>query len=263
MKNGIQQFVVDAFTSQQFSGNPAAVCPLAHWPDDALLQSIAAENNLSETAFFVAEGEGFRLRWFTPRAEVDLCGHATLASAHVLFAHLGYAGQQIVFLTRSGPLTVRRDGEMLVMDFPARGALACEPSAALSTALGTEPVALLAADVYLAVFANEDVIRALQPDIGLIAALDKRAVIVTAPGHKVDFVSRYFAPRMGVPEDPVTGSAHCLLTPFWASRLGRSTLQARQLSARGGELHCSLQGTRVRLAGRALSFSQATLFIEY
>ncbi|MDP5239175.1 PhzF family phenazine biosynthesis protein [Uliginosibacterium sp. 31-16] len=263
MKNGIQQFVVDAFASRPFSGNPAAVCPLAHWPEDALLQAIAAENNLSETAFFVAEEEGFRLRWFTPRAEVDLCGHATLASAHVLFSQLGYTGQQIAFFTRSGTLTVRRDGEMLVMDFPAREALACAPSAALSTALGAAPVELLAADVYLAVFADEDAIRALQPDIGLIAALDKRAVIVTAPGREVDFVSRYFAPKMGVPEDPVTGSAHCLLTPFWAKRLGRTTLQAHQLSARGGVLHCSLQGARVLLAGRALSFSQATLFIEY
>lgn len=258
----IRQFVVDAFASQPFTGNPAAVCPLAHWPDDALLQAIAAENNLSETAFFVAEGEGFRLRWFTPKAEVNLCGHATLATAHVLFTHLAYPRPEIVFATRSGALTVARVGDALVMDFPAREALACSPSDALSAALGATPLELLACDVYLAVLADEDEILALNPDMGLLAALDKRAVIVTAPGREVDFVSRYFAPKMGVPEDPVTGSAHCVLMPYWAQRLGRQDLHARQLSPRGGALHCALRGERVLLTGRAFTFLQGELWVK-
>lgn len=254
MTHAIRQFVVDAFTTRQLRGNPAAVCPLPAWPDDAVLQAIATENNLSETAFFVAEADGFRLRWFTPTTEIDLCGHATLASAHVLFSHLKFAGQQIRFHTRSGLLTVSRQGAGLAMDFPARNALPCAPSAKLNAALGTVPLELFASDVYLALLADETAVRTLCPDLQGLAALDKRAVIVTAPGLEVDFVSRYFAPRMGVPEDPVTGSAHCLLAPFWAARLGRQSLRAQQLSPQGGEVLCELRGERVQLCGQAVTF---------
>jgi PhzF family phenazine biosynthesis protein len=256
-----RQFVVDAFATRQLRGNPAAVCPLAEWPDEAVLQGIAADNKLSETAFFVPEADGFRLRWFTPTAEVNLCGHATLATAHVLFAHLGYSAPQIVFHTHSGRLTVSRQGSSLLMDFPARVALPCAPSPALAAALGMEPLELLATDVYLALLPDEASISALRPDFAQIAALDKRAVIVTAPGQDVDFVSRYFAPKMGVPEDPVTGAAHCVLTPFWAARLGRSSLRAHQLSEQGGEVCCALQGDRVRLAGQAVTFLSSELVL--
>ena len=251
------QFVVDAFADACFKGNPAAVCVLEAWPEDAWLQAVAMENSLSETAFLVREAAGYRLRWFTPKAEVNLCGHATLATAHVLYAHLGYAAPAVEFVTRSGVLGVARvaEGEYR-LDFPARHAQPCAPSPGLAAALGAQPVELLETDVYLAVFADEAQIVALQPDMAALLALPRRAVIVTAPGREVDFVSRYFAPRMGVPEDPVTGSAHCVLTPFWGARLGKTVLQARQLSARGGSLRCEWCEPRVGLTGRAVTFSQ-------
>jgi PhzF family phenazine biosynthesis protein len=255
----ITQYQVDAFAARVFEGNPAAICPLDDWLPDALLQSIAQENNLSETAFYVAEGEGFRLRWFTPVAEVDLCGHATLATAHVLFNQRGYQAEEIVFATRSGELRVRREGELLSMNFPATPAKPCTPPAALMAALGIKPAAVLAADDYLVVIDSESAIRALAPDFFRLSELDRRGVCVTAPGDEVDFVSRFFAPRYGIPEDPVTGSAHCILTPYWAERLGRQQLQARQLSPRGGDISCQLAGDRVILAGRAVTFMEATI----
>jgi len=247
-------YQVDAFAERVFEGNPAAVVPLEGWLPDRLMQAIALENNLSETAFFVAEGAGFRLRWFTPEAEVDLCGHATLASAHVLFEHLGQAGDRIRFFTRSGELRVSRGTQGLTLDFPA---IVPEPIAMLPTlaeGLGAEPLALLGAPDYVAVFESERDIRALEPDFGLLKTLDRRGVLATAPGDEVDFVSRCFFPKLRVDEDPVTGSAHCKLVPYWAKRLGRQQLIARQLSARGGRLICELAGDRVLLTGRAIDY---------
>jgi PhzF family phenazine biosynthesis protein len=250
----IKQYQVDAFAGRVFEGNPAAVCPLDAWLPDALLQAIAAENNLSETAFFVPEGDGFRLRWFTPVAEVDLCGHATLASAHVILNILGHASERAEFETKSGRLSVERDGEMLAMDFPAQPPQPCETPRELVVGLGAEPALVLAADDYIAVFDSEDAVRALAPDVGILHELMLRGVCVTAPGTNHDFVSRFFAPKVGIPEDPVTGSAHCELAPYWASRLGRQDMQARQISKRGGDVHCRLQGERVILSGHAVTF---------
>ncbi|HEU0186313.1 MAG TPA: PhzF family phenazine biosynthesis protein [Gallionellaceae bacterium] len=255
------QYQVDAFTNRLFAGNPAAVVPLQHWLDDTLMQAIAAENNLSETAFFVPQGDAFELRWFTPMREVDLCGHATLASAHVLFEHLDHTGPEITFTTRSGALIVRKQGNKLVMDFPVAQLRRCEPPAALLQGLGAQPLEVWAGDDYLAVFDSEAAILALQPNHAQLSRLDRRGVIATAPGVQADFVSRFFAPRYGIAEDPVTGSAHCMLTPYWAARLGKNSFQARQVSQRGGEIECTLMGERVLLAGQAITFMQAELDI--
>jgi PhzF family phenazine biosynthesis protein len=232
----IKQYQVDAFATRAFEGNPAAVCPLESWLEDGLLQAIAEENNLSETAFFVPSEKGFELRWFTPIKEVDLCGHATLAAAHVIFETLGYAKQVITFETRSGDLFVERKGKRLEMDFPASPPTPCELPGILAEGLGKHPIEILAADDYLAVFDDEATIRAITPNQALLSQLDLRGVIVTAPGSDVDFVSRFFAPKFGIPEDPVTGSAHCALAPYWARKLGKSLLSAKQLSRRGGDL---------------------------
>lgn len=255
----IRLYQVDAFASRAFSGNPAAVCPLDAWLDDSLLQAIADENNLSETAFFVPDGDGFALRWFTPTTEIDLCGHATLASAHVLFNILGYAGERIRFRTRSGELVVERAGTALAMDFPALPPRPCPAPPALLAGLGATPTAILAADDYIAVFDDEASVRALAPDFACFRRLDRRGVVVTAPGSDVDFVSRFFAPKVGIAEDPVTGSAHCELTPYWAARLGKNELSARQVSRRGGELGCRLHGARVIVSGRAVTFLQGEI----
>jgi len=248
---------IDAFTDRVFAGNPAAICPLDAWLPDAQMQAIAAENNLSETAFLVAEGDGFRLRWFTPSVEVDLCGHATLASAWVLFHRLGHAADRVAFQTQSGPLTVVRRGDLLELDFPARPPQPCPVPPALSAALGARPVELHAARDYLCVLPDEAAVRSLAPDMAAVAKLDRFAVIATAPsapGRGVDFVSRFFAPAKGVPEDPVTGSAHCTLVPYWAGRLGKTSLAAEQVSRRGGRLECRLEGNRVFLAGRCAPY---------
>ena len=257
----IKQYQVDAFSTQIFSGNPAAVCPLDHWLDDELLQAIAAENNLSETAFFVPTELGFQLRWFTPLAEVNLCGHATLAAAHVLFEILDYPRTNIAFSTRSGILNVTRDGSMLRMDFPAVPAQPCAAPAALLAGLGVHGAAILAADDYFVVVADEATVRSIQPDFGKLAELDLRGVCVTARGDNVDFVSRFFAPKLGIPEDPVTGSAHCTLTPYWAEKLGHSKLQARQISKRGGDIQCELNGDRVTLAAYAVTFMHGEILL--
>lgn len=255
----LRQYQVDAFASRIFEGNPAAVCPLDAWLDDALLQAIAEENNLSETAFFVPAGRGFQLRWFTPVREVDLCGHATLASAHVLFEELGYGQPVVAFATRSGELRVERSATGLRMDFPACRPVVVTPPETLTQALGRTPVEVLASDDYLAVFDSEAEVRALTPDLSLLGQLGLRGVIVTAPGLEADFVSRFFAPKYGVPEDPVTGSAHCALTPYWAGRLSRSVLTARQVSRRGGRLVCELAKDRVLLSGQAITFMTADI----
>lgn len=259
----IPLYQIDAFADGPFTGNPAAVCPLDAWLPDELMQAIAAENNLSETAFFVPEGDGFRLRWFTPSVEVDLCGHATLASAFVVFRYLAPENGRVTFQTeKAGTLTVGREGDRLVLDFPSRPALPCALSDEVAAALGKPPMTLLASRDYLAVYADADEVAALSPDFAALAALDRFAMIVTAPGSgEIDFVSRFFAPARGVAEDPVTGSAHCTLVPYWAERLGKSRLDARQLSRRGGRLSCGLEGDRVTIAGRAVLYLEGTITI--
>ena len=260
----IPLFQVDAFTDRPFAGNPAAVCPLRAWLPERSMQAIAAENNLSETAFFVPEGDGFRLRWFTPTVEIDLCGHATLASAHVIMAVLEPGRTRVEFTTRSGKLIVDRAGDVLTMDFPALPPTPTDGSSrALAAALGATPTAVLATRSLVAVFDDAESVRRLRPDLTAVAALGCRGVIVTAPGSgvdgDVDFVSRFFAPAQGVNEDPVTGSAHCTLTPYWAARLGKPKLRARQVSARGGEITCTSRGDRVDLAGRAVLVIEGVL----
>lgn len=255
----LTMFQVDAFAEHVFEGNPAAVCPLEAWLDDSLLQAIAAENNLSETAYFVPAGEAYELRWFTPLAEVPLCGHATLASAHVLYEHLGYSKPKLHFTTRSSPLTVFRSKHGLRMDFPAYPPRAIEAPATLLAGLNRPPTEVLAAVNYLAVYETEDDIRALSPDLTRLFSLDKLGVVATAPGRKADFVSRCFFPHVGVDEDPVTGSAHCELAPYWSERLGRKVLRAHQLSKRGGALVCEVEDDRVLLTGRAVTFMSAEI----
>jgi predicted PhzF superfamily epimerase YddE/YHI9 len=248
----IPLFQVDAFASRRFAGNPAAVCPLPGWPDDALLQAIAAENNLSETAFLVRETAGWRIRWFTPQAEVDLCGHATLAAAFVLFERLEPGRMEVEFASQSGPLGVRREADRLALDFPARPPRPIPPLPALSTALGRAPAELLRARDLCAVYSTEADVRSLRPDFAALTPLGDVGIIATAPGDDCDFVSRFFAPAVGIPEDPVTGSAHATLTPYWAARLGKRSLFARQVSARGGELWVEDRGERVAIAGCAV-----------
>jgi PhzF family phenazine biosynthesis protein len=254
-------YQVDAFTDRLFGGNPAAICPLEHWLPDATMQGIAAENNLSETAFFVREGNEYAVRWFTPAVEVDLCGHATLASAYVIFHLLEPGRERVAFRTmKAGKLAVTRQGDELALDFPAWPPQPVEAPPALAAALGKAPSAVLAARDYLVVYERAEDVATLAPDLAAVAALDRFAVIVTAPGEgDVDFVSRFFAPARGVPEDPVTGSAHCTLTPYWAARLGKSRLSARQLSHRGGRLTCTLAGDRVSIAGRAVLYLEGTI----
>lgn len=257
----LKLFQVDAFTSRVFGGNPAAVVPLDRWPADAAMQSIAAENNLAETAFFVPggpDGADFDLRWFTPAVEVDLCGHATIASAHVLFRHLGFKGERIRFNSRSGPLGVFREGDRLYLDFPARPPEPRQVTDALAAALGARPSEALAARDLLAVFDHEEQVRALRPDFPKVAALDTMGVVATAPAARnADFVSRFFAPRVGINEDPVTGSTHCELIPYWSKRLGKDDLRALQVSARGGELQCGYLDAarkRVKIGGQAVTY---------
>ena len=258
----IRYFEVHSFTDKVFHGNPAGVCPLEDWLDDSLMQRIAAENNLSETAFFVHAGDHYDLCWFTPTLEVDLCGHATLASAYVLFDHLGYEGDAIVFQTRSGKLTVGRDGGFLVMDFPSRPAEPTTSPDHLAAGLRQEIEQVFKSRDYMVVFESEDQVRELRPDFSELEQIDSEGVIVTAPGDEVDFVSRFFAPRMGIAEDPVTGSAHSTLTPYWAERLGKNRLTARQVSERGGDLWCRQMGDRVHIAGRAALYLRGFLSTE-
>lgn len=255
----IDYHVVNAFTREAFGGNPAGVCPLDEWLPDSLMQRIAAENGLSETAFLVGEGASYDLRWFTPAVEVKLCGHATLATSHVLMAHRGVTARRLEFSTKSGTLTVTRDADTgrYALDLPAQPAPPGDAPAGLAAALGVEPVETFATDDLLVVVDSADRLRGLAPDMKALAALDARGVIVTAPpgaGDDCDFVSRFFAPAVGIDEDPVTGSAHCKLLPYWAARLGRAKLHARQISARGGELFCELRGDRVSVAGHAVDY---------
>ncbi len=247
-------YQIDAFTQQLFSGNPAAVVPLPRWLPDTVLQAIAAENNLAETAFVVPQGMDYLLRWFTPETEVRLCGHATLAAASALFRHRHPDRQVLRFSTLSGWLTVSQEGERLSLDSPILPAEPVATPPALSAALGEPPLEVLLARDYLAVYRDEATVRALMPDMSRLRFPEALGVIVTAPGGDCDFVSRFFAPGAGIPEDPVTGSAHCTLVPYWAERLGRADLCARQVSWRGGELQCRLDGDRVHLGGHAVHY---------
>lgn len=249
-------FQLDAFTNQRFSGNPAAVMPMARFPDDAVMQALAAENNLAETAFLVREGDDYRLRWFTPVTEVPLCGHATLASAAVVMERLEPGRRSVVFQSKSGPLTVTRTSAGYVLDFPARPSEKTHVPPGLADALGVEPVDVFVnAFNYMAVLESESIVRQLAPDMAAIARLDRPGVIVTAAGEgRYDCVSRYFAPAKGIPEDPVTGAAHCMLAPYWAARLGKLELRAYQASMRGGELTCRVVGQRVQLEGQCVFY---------
>ena len=259
MSMNIRHFEVDAFTSRPFSGNPAGVCLLTTWLPDELLQRIAAENNLSETAFCKPSGDDFELRWFTPAIEVDLCGHATLATAFVLFTEAGFPQQQVRFHTRSGWLAATRRGELVELDFPARPPGPCAAPDELLRGLGRTPREVLKSRDFVAIYDSPDDVAALEPDQTLLARVDALGVIATAPGGGADFVSRFFAPRAGIAEDPVTGSAHCSLIPLWAGRLGKRELFARQISQRGGELFCRDLGERVGIGGHAVVYCRGEL----
>ncbi len=252
-------YQIDAFTGERFKGNPAAVCPLESWIDDDVMQNIAAENNLSETAFFVETGGRYHLRWFTPKVEVKLCGHATLASAWVLFNELGYKGDEIKFDCLSGELTVHRSGELLSMDFPSQKPSPATMPDGLILAIGLEPLECHKSTKYLLEYATEDDILSIDPDFAMLGRISDLSYIVTAKGKKVDFVSRFFAPAAGIPEDPVTGSAHTVLTPYWAKKLGKKSLHAHQISRRGGEVFCEDRGDRVTISGRAVKYMQGQI----
>jgi PhzF family phenazine biosynthesis protein len=254
---------VDAFTNRAFAGNPAAVVPLDSWPDDSVLQRIANENGLSETAYFVRKDAArAELRWFTPAVEVDLCGHATLATAHVLFHELGLAESPVVFDTKSGPLYVARRGSLIELDFPSRPAVAAEAPASLLRGLGKEPLEVLRSErMWLCAYETTEEVVALSPDFDALASVRPGRIIPTAPGRDCDYVCRFFAPDAGVPEDPVTGSAQCTLVPYWAIRLGRTKFHARQLSRRGGELWCELAGDRVKMAGNCVLYLRGRITI--
>lgn len=257
----ITLYQADAFTNQLFRGNPAAVCPLKEWLPDATLQAIAAENNLSETAFFIPKGPDFQLRWFTPAIEVALCGHATLATAHILFQHLGHPRNTINFHTLSGPLSVSRGDGLYIMDFPTDILEPTPAPAVLLQALQAEPVEVFTGrEDYLIVLESQEQVARLRPDFQLLRQVKGRGVIATAPGEEVDFVSRCFFPNAGIDEDPVTGSAHTTLTPYWAERLSRQELTARQISARGGELKCTMLGERVAIAGQAVTYLEGRIW---
>ena len=254
-------YQIDAFTSQVFSGNPAGVCLLDEWLPDATLQSIAAENNLPETAFLVRGKDHYDLRWFTPQVEIDLCGHATLASGYVIFNFVDHDVESVDFMSKSGKLSVDRRDDLLFLDFPSRKAHSCARPEGLDAMLGASPSEVLAARDLMAVFRDEEQIRALTPDLAAVAELEHFALIVTAPGRKSDFVSRFFAPGAAIPEDPVTGSAHCTLIPYWSKRLGKKELHAFQLSARGGELYCADWGERVSIGGRCAAYLSGTIIL--
>lgn len=260
----LQIFQVDAFTNKQFAGNPAAVVPLDAWLPDETMLNIAAENNLAETAFFVKNGDHYDLRWFTPMVEINLCGHATLASGHVLFNCLGYEGNKVNFVShRSGELSVEKQGGVLVLDFPAYGIHEAETPELLIEALGKKPVKTweTQGNMIMLRYESEADIRGFEPDMSLISKVPFDEVIVTAPGDEADFVSRMFAPRIGIPEDPVTGAIHCSLIPYWAGELGKTKLYAKQVSKRGGELFCEHDGARVKIGGNAALYLKGEIYV--
>ena len=259
MSHTYRLYQVDAFAEGVFTGNPAAVVPLDNWLPDEVLSAIAAENNLSETAFFVPVSGGYHLRWFTPTFEIDLCGHATLAAAYVLFNELGFSGRRLRFESKSGPLFVDREGELLALDFPSWPPKPVPVTEAMARAFGAAPVEAHAGRDLLCVFSSEETVREMQPDHAAFHQLPYVCNIASAQGLDYDFVSRVFCPEVGIPEDPVTGSAHSLLVPFWAARLGKTRLDAYQASKRGGKLFCELKGDRVRIAGKAALFLRGTI----
>lgn len=253
-------FQLDAFTNQLFKGNPAAVCPLDEWVSDGMLQNIAAENNLSETAFFVKEKEGFHIRWFTPTTEVSLCGHATLAAAAVIFRKLVYKSEVIKFKSRSGELTVKRNADRFVLDFPSDPPEKIEKNPEILNAMGIEPSEWYKGNEdYMLVYESEGEISSLSPNFEELGKNTNRGVIVTAPGSQTDFISRFFAPAAGIDEDPVTGSAHTTLTPYWSKRLKKKKLNAMQVSPRGGTLICEDAGDRIKISGRVAFYLQGLI----
>lgn len=255
-------YQIDAFAETVFSGNPAGVCLLDEWPCDEILQSIAAENNLSETAFLVRSKNGYDLRWFTPEIEIDLCGHATLASGHVIFEFVNHGSTRVEFTSKSGNLSVEKRDDLLFLDFPSRKAVICDPPHGLEAMLGSRPSEVLSSRDLMVVFDDEEIVRSLTPDLDAVAELGSFALIVTAPGKASDFVSRFFAPGAGIPEDPVTGSAHCTLIPYWSERLRKKDLHAFQLSRRGGELFCTDRGDRVAIGGRCVTYLSGTIIVK-
>ncbi len=258
----LQIFQVDAFTKEVFGGNPAAICPLDSWLDAELMQKIALENNLSETAFFVKNGDFYEIRWFTPTFEIDLCGHATLASAFVIFEVLKLENELVKFHSqKSGNLSVEKQDNLLILDFPSRPVSVCEAPNGLLEAIGKAPSEILKARDYFLVYETEQDVLGIDPNFAELLKIDAHGFIVTAKGETSDFVSRFFAPEVGVFEDPVTGSAHCNLIPFWAERLGKNELFARQVSARGGELFCELRGNRVKIGGNAVLYLKGEIYI--
>ncbi|MBO6521562.1 MAG: PhzF family phenazine biosynthesis protein [Rhodospirillales bacterium] len=257
----IPLYQLDAFTDRPFGGNPAAVCPLDEWLPDDVMQSIALENNLSETAFYVPEGDGYRLRWFTPKIEVDLCGHATLATGALILEKLEPGREAVSFETRSGTLGVKREGDMLVMDFPALPASEVPMPDGLEAALGKTPLKFLRAVKNMAVFESESDVHGIDPDFDFIAAMEGMGLIITAPGDGSDCASRYFAPHAGIDEDPVTGSAHCTIVPYWAGILGKDDIHARQISERVGDLYCRMNGDRVVIGGKARLVVEGTFLL--
>ncbi|MFO7888826.1 MAG: PhzF family phenazine biosynthesis protein [bacterium] len=257
----LKLYQIDAFTDKIFHGNPAAVCPLEKWLDDSVLLSIAQENNLSETAFYIQEQNRFHIRWFTPKAEVKLCGHATLATAYVLFNIPGYSKNRIEFNSQSGILGVDKEDEWLVLDFPAQYPAACKTPPEIIEAFQITPVECLKAEYYLIVFNQKKEVASANPDFEKLKKLENCEVIITAQSSQYDFVSRFFAPNLGIPEDPVTGSAHTHLAPYWSRKLGKKELTAKQLSSRGGELKCTLKDDRVLISGKAVKYMEATITI--
>ena len=257
-------YQIDAFTSQLFNGNPAAVCPLDYWPADELLQNIASENNLSETAFFKKKDGLFEIRWFTPLAEVELCGHATLAAAHVLFNHLNFKGDHLIFESAySGKLEVTRSKDLLTMNFPADRIEPSLPPDHLIESLGNRPLEIWKGKSdFLLYYPSQEDIEEINPDFGKLQKIEARGIIITAPGYDCDFVSRFFAPGVGINEDPVTGSAHTSLVPFWAHRLNKLKFEARQLSGRGGYLECQLMGDRVLISGQACTYMTGSIHLK-
>lgn len=254
-------YQIDAFAEKPFEGNPAAICPLDSWLDNETLQAIAGENNLSETAYIVPDDSGYHIRWFTPTTEVDLCGHATLAAAFVVFNELGFRGEKLLFDSRSGELAVTKESDLLTMDFPSIVPKRCDISPVLVEALGVWPLEVLSADDYVAVYEKEEDVLEMNPDFFRMSQLDLRGVVVTARGKDYDFVSRFFAPNYGISEDPVTGSAHCELAPYWGRRLKKDKMTARQLSARRGTVLCELKGERVFLSGKAVKYMEGEIYI--
>ncbi len=260
MKLDIYQ--VDAFAKEVFKGNPAAVCPLGEWIDEDLMQKIALENNLSETAFFVKKDDVYEIRWFTPTFEIDLCGHATLASAFVIFECLKTEESLVKFHShKSGELKVEKNSDVLTLDFPSRPVAKCDAPAGLIEAIGKQPQEIFKARDYFLVYENEQEIADIAPNVSKLLQIDAHGFIVTAKGADADFVSRFFAPEVGVFEDPVTGSSHCNLIPFWAERLDKTEMFARQLSARGGELFCKLEGDRVKIGGNAVLYLKGEIYV--